>query len=158
MYEKRNMKARSAWFLVVVFAAVVVGRAPGQQPTAQPEIATPATRETPRRFILGADISWVQQQEDEGTRFSDQGARKDVLEILQDHGFHWIRLRIFHHPQAEKGYSRKGYCDLQHTVQMAKRVKAAGMGLLLDFHYSDTWADPCISRSRPRGATCTART
>ncbi len=93
-------------------------------------------------FIIGADISWVQQQEDEGVRFSDQGIEKDIFEILKAHGFNWIRLRVFHNPKAEKGYSSKGYCDLQHTLRMAKRVKAAGMGFLLDFHYSDTWADP----------------
>ncbi len=51
-------------------------------------------------------------------------------------------MRIFHNPKAEKGYSRKGYCDLEHTVQMAKRIKTARMKFLLDFHYSDTWADP----------------
>jgi len=94
------------------------------------------------RFILGADISWVQQQEDEGIRFSDRGLRKDVFTILKEHKFNWIRLRIFNDPKADKGYSRKGYCGLSHTLQMAKRIKAASMGFLLDFHYSDTWADP----------------
>jgi arabinogalactan endo-1,4-beta-galactosidase len=94
------------------------------------------------RFVLGADISWVQQQEDEGVRFSDHGVEKDILAILGDHGFNWIRLRVFHDPAAKKGYSAKGYCDLPHTLAMARRVKAAGMKLLLDFHYSDTWADP----------------
>ena len=94
-------------------------------------------------FILGADISWVQQQEEEeGRRFSDHGISKDVIAILKEHGFNWIRLRIFYEPKAKKGYSSKGYCDLPHTMQVAKRIKAAGMGFLLDFHYSDTWADP----------------
>jgi arabinogalactan endo-1,4-beta-galactosidase len=98
--------------------------------------------EVPTPYIIGADISWVQQQEDAGVHFSDQGSEKDILGILKDHGFNWIRLRIFCNPQAERGYSKAGYCDLEHTLQMAKRVKAAGMKLLLDFHYSDTWADP----------------
>ena len=93
-------------------------------------------------FILGADISWVQQQEDEGVHFTDQGKQKDILALLKSHGFNWIRLRIFHDPKAAKGYSKKGYCDLDHTLVMAKRIKAAGMWFLLDFHYSDTWADP----------------
>jgi arabinogalactan endo-1,4-beta-galactosidase len=93
-------------------------------------------------FLLGADISWVQQQEDEGLRFSDRGAQRDIFAILKDYQFNSIRLRIFRDPQGEKGYSKQGYCDLPHTLQMAKRIKAAGMGFLLDFHYSDTWADP----------------
>ena len=92
--------------------------------------------------ILGADISWVQQQEAEGVCFSDHGNPEDILAILKDHGFNWIRLRVFHNPKAEKGYSKNGYCDLDHTLAMAKRIKAAGLRFLLDFHYSDTWADP----------------
>ena len=92
--------------------------------------------------IIGADISWVQQQEAEGKQWSDEGVEKDIFAILTDHGFNWARLRIFVNPAAEGGYSKEGFCDLEHTLQMAKRVKAAGMRLLLDFHYSDTWADP----------------
>ena len=94
------------------------------------------------QFIIGADISWVQEQENEGIRFSDQGEQKDILAILKDYGFNSIRLRTFHSPRAAKGYSAKGYCDLEHTLAMAARVKEAGMGLLLNLHYSDTWADP----------------
>src|SRR5262249_5646382 len=79
---------------------------------------------------------------DQGIHFRDQGAEKDILVILKSHGFNYIRLRTFVDPKAADGYSPKGYCDLAHTITMAKRVKAAGMGLLLDFHYSDNWADP----------------
>jgi beta-galactosidase len=93
--------------------------------------------------MLGADISFLPQLEDRGIRFSDKGVQKDAIEILKDHGFNYIRLRIFNDPAADSGYSpKKGFCDLAHTLQMAKRVKAAGMKLLLDFHYSDYWADP----------------
>lgn len=94
------------------------------------------------RPMAGADISWVQQQEDRGTVFSDQGVEKDVLEILKDNGFNWIRLRLFVDPAAENGYSPEGYCGLEKTLEMAKRVKEAGLKLLLNFHYSDNWADP----------------
>jgi arabinogalactan endo-1,4-beta-galactosidase len=93
-------------------------------------------------FCLGADISWVQQQEDKGLTYTDRGVKKDVLTILTDNGFNWSRLRLFVDPKAPKGYSKDGYCDLEHTLAMAKRIKASGMKLLLDFHYSDTWADP----------------
>ena len=61
---------------------------------------------------------------------------------MRGHDFNWIRLRIFNAPQNPRGYSAKGWCDLPHTLVMAKRAKAAGFKLLLDFHYSDTWADP----------------
>ncbi len=92
--------------------------------------------------IVGADISWVPQQEDKGVKFSNGGEEKDVLEIMSDHGFNWIRLRLFVDPTAENGYSKEGYCGLEQTIAFAKRIKAAGMKFLLDFHYSDNWADP----------------
>ncbi len=94
-------------------------------------------------YATGADISWLQSQEARGVRFSDGGVEGDALAILRDNGFNYIRLRIFVNPRSELGYSqRDGYCDLEHTLQMAKRIKEAGMYFLLDFHYSDNWADP----------------
>ena len=96
-----------------------------------------------RPYAVGADISWLQSQEDRGIRFSDGGTEGDAIEILRDNGFNYIRLRLFVNPRSELGYSqRDGYCDLEHTLQMAKRIKDAGMYFLLDFHYSDNWADP----------------
>jgi beta-galactosidase len=93
--------------------------------------------------MVGADISALPQLEARGLKFSDKGVEKDPILIMKDHGFNYIRLRLFNDPAGKDGYAPgKGFCDLEHTKQMAKRVKAAGMKLLLDFHYSDTWADP----------------
>ncbi len=93
--------------------------------------------------MIGADISFLPELEARGMKFSDKGVEKDAIAILKDHGFNYIRLRIFNDPAADSGYSpKKGFCDLENTKKMAKRVKAAGMKLLLDFHYSDYWADP----------------
>jgi arabinogalactan endo-1,4-beta-galactosidase len=115
-----------------------------ESPTPPP--AMPPALKMPADYIIGADISWVQQREDRGARFSDQGTEKDILQILKDHGFNYIRLRVFNDPtQAtprDRPYSPQGYCDLPHTITMSRRVKAAGMKLLIDFHYSDSWADP----------------
>jgi arabinogalactan endo-1,4-beta-galactosidase len=97
-------------------------------------------------MIIGADISSVQAAESRGVHYSDNGERKDILAILKDHGFNYIRLRVFNDPTKptprDRPYSPDGFCDLPHTIEMAKRVKAMGMGLLIDFHYSDSWADP----------------
>jgi arabinogalactan endo-1,4-beta-galactosidase len=103
-------------------------------------------------FILGADISSVQQAAAGGaTYYDDDGTKKDILALLGAHGFNYVRLRTFvdptqSAPDPQGGtfppYSTQGYCDLAHTVTVGNQVKAAGMGLLLDFHYSDTWADP----------------
>ena len=93
--------------------------------------------------ILGADISFLPQLEDRGIKFSVNGIQEDAIKILKDHGFNYIRLRIFNNPEADSGYSpKKGFCDLEHTKKMALRIKAAKMKFLLDFHYSDFWADP----------------
>ena len=104
----------------------------------------PAAPRPPRLGkVLGADISFLPQLEARGMKFTDHGQPKDAIQILKDHHFNYIRLRIFNNPAADSGYSPgKGFCDLPHTLAMAKRVRAAGLRLLLDFHYSDTWADP----------------
>lgn len=93
-------------------------------------------------FLLGADISWVQQDEAQGKRFSEGGRTQDILALLKHHGFNAIRLRTFYNPRTPGGYSPQGYCDLAHSLTMARRIKAGHMKFLLDFHYSDSWADP----------------
>lgn len=96
-----------------------------------------------RPKMMGADISFLPQLEAEGRKFYDNGIEKDALEILKSHGFNYVRLRIFVNPEHEKGYSPdKGYCGLEGTLAMARRIREAGMNFLLDFHYSDYWADP----------------
>src|SRR4029079_19197443 len=72
------------------------------------------------------------------------------LSLLKNHGFNFVRLRTFVEPSAPYGYASgngcqakaEAYDDRDHTAAFAREVKAAGMGFLLDFHYSDTWADP----------------
>jgi len=93
--------------------------------------------------MIGADISFLPEIEDRGGKFIENGKPVDAVNLLREHGFNWIRLRIFVNPENEKGYSPgKGFCGLTHTLEMARRVRDAGMKLLLDFHYSDYWADP----------------
>lgn len=106
-------------------------------------LSSEATKSRPTSKMLGADISFLPELEARGMKFFDKGVEKDAIEILKEHGFNYVRLRIFNEPANDSGYSPgKGFCDLEHTKAMAKRVKAAGMKFLLDFHYSDYWADP----------------
>ena len=138
-----------------VLFILVLASCPGRfTAAAEPTLLTPRIT---TGYILGADISWVQQQEDEGRRFSDHEVPKDILVILKEHGFNWIRLRIFYDPKTKKGYSSKGYCDLPHTLQMAKRTKATGMGFLLDFHYSDTLCRASVRSTTLCGGCRTGR-
>jgi beta-galactosidase len=93
--------------------------------------------------MIGADISFLPQVETRGNKFFDQGIQKDAITLLRDHGFNYIRLRIFVNPENKDGYAPgEGYCGLPYTLEMARRIREAGMKLLLDFHYSDYWADP----------------
>jgi len=94
-------------------------------------------------FIMGADVSMLSEIEANGGKFYDQGIEKDALEILRDHGVNWIRLRIWNDPTDNNGNPLGGgNNDLQRTVDMAVRAKSLGLKFLLDFHYSDWWADP----------------
>jgi arabinogalactan endo-1,4-beta-galactosidase len=86
-------------------------------------------------FIKGADVSSLQEVENHGGVFRENGSKRDLLDILKHHGFNYARLRIWNNSEA-------GYCGLDSTLVMAARVNAKGLRLLLDFHYSDTWADP----------------
>ncbi len=94
-------------------------------------------------FIMGADVSMLKQIEDNGGKFYVNGVKTDALRILKDHGVNWIRLRIWNDPTDAAGaYLGGGNNDLQNTVEMAARAKSMGFKFVLDFHYSDWWADP----------------
>jgi arabinogalactan endo-1,4-beta-galactosidase len=81
------------------------------------------------------DLSFVQQIEDVGGKYKENSVEKDALDIFKEHGANYVRLRIWHTPA-------NGYCGLEKTLAYAQRVKAKGFKLLIDFHYSDSWADP----------------
>lgn len=81
------------------------------------------------------DISFVNEIEEAGGKFYENGEEKDVLEILKNAGVNSIRLRLWNEPTG-------GYNNLEKTIAMAKRVKQHGFHFLLNFHYSDYWADP----------------
>jgi len=86
-------------------------------------------------FIKGADVSALKQVEENGGLFTENGIQKNSLQILNGHGFNFIRLRIWHSPP-------QGNNNLEKTLSMAQRIKSLGMKFLLDIHYSDSWADP----------------
>jgi arabinogalactan endo-1,4-beta-galactosidase len=100
-------------------------------------------------YILGADIGWTLEQESLGRRYSDGGQIKSLERILVDHGFNFIRIRTFVCPQCPGGYldnltsgagPTENWGDTAHTIKLARRVKACGMGVFVDFHLSDNWA------------------
>lgn len=129
---------------VVIFAVVLSIRS-GAKPNLQSSSGihvNPIDGLSPD-FIMGADISMLAQIEASRGKYYVNGVEEDCLKILKNHGVNWIRLRIWNDPTDENGEDLGGgNNDLEKTVEIAARAKAMGLKFLLDFHYSDWWADP----------------
>jgi arabinogalactan endo-1,4-beta-galactosidase len=91
-------------------------------------------------FMSGADISALTVLENRGAVYRDGGQVLPAIDILRDHGVNWFRLRLFVNPNMAGDPFVAN--NLAYTIDLAERAKASGAKLLLDFHYSDTWADP----------------
>lgn len=113
------MKLLYAVFLFVYFSSVLFAQYKGE-------------------FIKGGDISYIPQVENGGGIYYENGEPKDPILIFKNNEMNYFRLRIWHTPTGPLA----GYCNLEKTLYMAKRIKEQNLGLILDFHYSDTWADP----------------
>lgn len=107
-------------------AALTIGSC--TQPEPQPE------------FSLGADISWSTAQEARGEQYYDfDGQPKDAFTLCREMGLDAVRLRVWVDPKEHDGHK---WCDAQDVLAKALRAKAQGMDVMIDFHYSDFWADP----------------
>jgi len=94
----------------------------------------------PAQFAKGADIGWLEQMEASGYKFyNDAGVEKNCLEILQEKGINTVRLRVWVNPSKDRG---TGHCGKEEVTTMALRAQKMGMRIMIDFHYSDSWADP----------------
>ena len=92
-------------------------------------------------FFKGVDISSLLELENNGLRlYTKEGKACEALELCRKNGINSIRIRIWNEPSRIK--EAGGYCDLEHTVLIARRIKEKNFHFLLDFHYSDFWADP----------------
>ncbi len=98
-----------------------------------------ATPSLAQSYAIGADVSFLAKCERDGDVFKEGGQPKDVLAILHEHRYNWVRLRLFVDPAAS---TDKLPNDLPYTLALAKRAKTMGFHLLLDLHYADSWADP----------------
>ena len=112
------------------FLCVCCGKAPQTTPETPPEV------EPESFFCKGADISWVTEMEKNGYKFYNAaGQERELTALMKELGCNAIRLRVWVNP--EGGWN--GQADV---VAKAKRAQALGLKLLIDFHYSDSWADP----------------
>lgn len=106
------------------------------------------TDDTPRppysweTFIMGVDLSYVNELQDYGAAYSDSGKVTDPFLVLKNHGANTVRVRLWHNPQWLAAITGgKLYSDLPDVAKTIQRAKALGMAVSLDIHYSDTWAD-----------------
>lgn len=92
-------------------------------------------------FAYGCDPSWVTEMESKSWKFYDaDGNEKECFELLKSIGFNAARFRVWVDPRNEKGYGP--WCDKNDVVAKAKRASDLGYKIMIDFHYSDNWADP----------------
>ncbi len=91
-------------------------------------------------FAKGADVGWLPQMEATGYKFFDNnGKETDCLQLLKDLGMNSIRLRVWVNPSDDKA---SGHCSKEETIAMALRAQKMGFRIMINFHYSDSWADP----------------
>jgi arabinogalactan endo-1,4-beta-galactosidase len=87
-------------------------------------------------FVKGADVGWLTEMEAGGKKFyTSAGIERECMQLLKDIGMNAIRLRVWVNPT-------NGWNNTADVVAKAVRAKNLGMKLMIDFHYSDTWADP----------------
>jgi len=98
---------------------------------ASPAHAAPAT------FLLGGDLSALKINEDAGIIYKDHDTPADCIQIFKKHGWNLVRLRLWVNPSGKNGLVN----DLAYDAALARRAKAAGMKVMIDFHYSDSWTD-----------------
>lgn len=100
-------------------------------------------------FIMGVDVSSVISLEQSGVTFYNwQGAEQDIFQTLKESGVNYIRVRVWNDPYDKDGNGYGGgNNDLEKAIEIGKRATAQGMKLLVDFHYSDFWADPAKQKT-----------
>ena len=108
------------------------------------ELSVLKVENLPENFILGMDVSSLIAEEQSGVRYYDlDGQEKDLLQILAENGVTHIRVRVWNDPYDAQG---RGYgggnCDIENALQIGQRATQYGMKLIVDFNYSDFWADP----------------
>lgn len=95
--------------------------------------------EEPKHTLeYGGDFSIMKKMEDLGGLYKNNSVVTEGMEIFKENGFTWARLRIFHSPNMNGPVCN----DLNYTIRLAQKAKKFGFKILLNFHYSDTWADP----------------
>ena len=136
--------AAGAGVLVLAIVLTVVLLSLGSANISSDTLYVAKVENMPADFIMGMDASCVPSLEASGVKYYDyDGSEKDVYEILSENGVNYIRVRIWNDPFDKDGNGYGGgNCDIENAVEVGKRATKYGMKLLVNFHYSDFWADP----------------
>lgn len=129
-------------FVGAALLALACAAAPARSAPARSdaERSAPARSAVPRgTFWTGADLSQLPEREGRGTKYLDAQGQADLLLIARRSGWNMIRVRLWVEPEDKP---EKAVSNLEHVTALGKRIKAAGLGFMLDIHFSDTWADP----------------
>ena len=130
------------WMAFLAAAALLLSALPGI--AEEDALYVCRVENLPEGFFLGMDVSSVLSEEASGVKYYDAaGNERDLFELLAENGVNLIRVRVWNDPfdSQGRGYGG-GNCDINAAVEIGKRAAAAGLPLLVDFHYSDFWADP----------------
>ena len=149
---------RKTWIALLLLPALLLAACGGaaaqtQEKTESPEesaetvessLYVKKVEDLPEDFILGMDVSSLIAEEQSGVRYFDfDGEEKDLLEILAENGVTHIRVRVWNEPYDEEGRGfGGGNCDIDKALAIGQRAAQYGLKLIVDFHYSNFWADP----------------
>ena len=149
---------RKTWIALLLLPALLLaacGGSPAQteektqgaEESAEPvesSLYVKKVEDLPEDFILGMDVSSLIAEEQSGVRYYDfDGGEKDLLQILAENGVTHIRVRVWNDPYDENGMGfGGGNCDIDKALVIGQRAAQYGLKLIVDFHYSDFWADP----------------
>ncbi len=139
------MKNRTTSILIVFLVmAMVFSACSGGVNVSSDTLYVEKVENLPKDFIMGMDASCVPALEASGVKYYDyDGTEKDVYQILSDNGINYIRVRVWNDPFDANGNGYGGgNCDIENAIAIGKRATQYGMKLLVNFHYSDFWADP----------------
>ena len=137
-------KRMGAFLLALLMTGALLPAAVGEDEKTESALYVKKVENLPEDFIFGMDVSSVIAEEQSGVRYCDfQGREADLFRVLADNGLNCIRVRVWNHPYDGQGNGYGGgNCDIEKAVEIGRRATEHGMKLLVDFHYSDFWADP----------------
>jgi arabinogalactan endo-1,4-beta-galactosidase len=136
-------KLCSILVFIIAFQAILLSSCGGSSASSPPTTPTPPPNLSWTVPVVGADVGWLTQLQSMGYTWTDpNGVSASALQILKNHGVNTIRIRTFVNPTITAGVLGVGDNDQAGSIALAKQANTMGFKIMIDFHYSDTWADP----------------